>query len=451
MTSPTRIRVGSHTGRGQLAGIYIPGSWQYVLSVQQIVIIYFVFLENQKCYPGEMGERSGAVTPCRHCGTPIEQRPGRGRPRAYCPQGDCQTAAKRDRELKRATPGLEGALARAEEFYERMEKGMAVVIAPLAQVLADELSPAGVEAKLSAVQAEAHTRVAIARTEREQAFEQVRLAREATGHARRERDGMARQVEEANAERDVALADAETAREQALAALHEAAATERLAKHAEQEARRRAERAETDRDAAVREMTRRVEAAEAEAGQARAVAVQEQRQAEQACVERDLAERAAEIAQEARAEAERAVVASEAKAQAFAAERDRAQARADGEAQARAQAVAEAAEARAQATRADRQAAQAAKRTARQLAEVEERAAKQIADTQKQAAAKVAEAEAERDRIRMQLAMEQMRLSDLREQMEAARSEAAQLRERAVTAELRGAAGQAGAADREQP
>ena len=33
------------------------------------------------------------------------------------------------------------------------------------------------EARLSAVQAEAHTRVAIARTEREQAFEQVRLAR----------------------------------------------------------------------------------------------------------------------------------------------------------------------------------------------------------------------------------------------------------------------------------
>ncbi|MEV4185283.1 hypothetical protein AB0J28_28060 [Streptosporangium canum] len=212
-----------------------------------------------------MAEETGTVTPCKHCGAPIEQRQGRGRPRAYCLQGDCQAVAKRERELRRATPGLEGVLARAEEFYERMEKGMAATIAPLAQVLAEELSPAGVEAKLSAVQAEAHTRVAIARTEREQAFEQVRLAREATGHARRERDAMARHVEEANAERDIALADAETAREQALAALHEAAATERLAKHAEQEARRRAERAEMARDTAVREMTERVEAAEIEA------------------------------------------------------------------------------------------------------------------------------------------------------------------------------------------
>ena len=35
------------------------------------------------------------MTPCKHCGVPIEQRQGRGRPRAYCLQGDCQAVAKR--------------------------------------------------------------------------------------------------------------------------------------------------------------------------------------------------------------------------------------------------------------------------------------------------------------------------------------------------------------------
>ncbi|MEU4541102.1 hypothetical protein AB0G15_40330, partial [Streptosporangium sp. NPDC023825] len=235
-----------------------------------------------------MQER-GAVTPCGHCGTPIEQRPGRGRPRAYCAQGNCQAAAKREREMRRATPGLEGALARAEEFYERMEKGMIAAIAPLAQVLSEELSPAGVEAKVSAVQAEAHTRVAIARTEREQAFEQVRLAREASEHARRERDAMARRVEEANAERDIALADAETAREQALAALHEAASTERRARQAEQEATRRAQRAEAARDAALREMAERVEAAETEARRAEARAFHDQERSGQTRADRDRA------------------------------------------------------------------------------------------------------------------------------------------------------------------
>ncbi|WP_244894082.1 hypothetical protein, partial [Planobispora rosea] len=263
-----------------------------------------------------MGETPGGVTPCQHCGAPIEQRAGRGRPRAYCPQSDCQAAAKRERELRRATPGLEGALARAEELYERMEKGMAAVIAPLAQVLADELSPAGVEAKLSAVQAEAHTRVAIARAEREQAFEQVRLAREATEHARRERDAMARRAQEANAERDTALADAETAREQALAALREAASTERMARNAEAEALRRAEQAEAARDAAVRELAERVEAAQAQAQQSQAQAVQDRQAAERARAERDTAQQEAAAARKGRARAEQAAAAAAARAEA---------------------------------------------------------------------------------------------------------------------------------------
>ena len=83
----------------------------------------------------------GTVTPCKHCGAPIEQRRGRGRPKAYCPEGDCQAAAKRERELRRATPGLEGALARAEQLYERMESGLAAAIEPLAQALSRRVEP----------------------------------------------------------------------------------------------------------------------------------------------------------------------------------------------------------------------------------------------------------------------------------------------------------------------
>ncbi len=194
---------------------------------------------------------SVTTTACKHCGAPIEQPARRGRPREYCPDGDCQAAAKRERELRRATPGLEGALARVEDLYERMEKGLAAAIEPLAQVLAQELSPAGVEAKLSAIQAEAHTSVAIARAEREQALEQVRLAREAAEEARREAEDARRRMEEAYGERDTAFADAETAREQALAALREAASTERRARQEADQAVRRAEIAETAREQAV--------------------------------------------------------------------------------------------------------------------------------------------------------------------------------------------------------
>ncbi len=81
------------------------------------------------------GDRAPVVTPCKHCGAPIEQRGGRGRRRSYCPDRGCQAAAKREREIRRATPGLEGALARAEDLYERMEKGLANAIAPLAAAL----------------------------------------------------------------------------------------------------------------------------------------------------------------------------------------------------------------------------------------------------------------------------------------------------------------------------
>jgi hypothetical protein len=247
------------------------------------------------------GGGAGGVTVCRHCGAVIERGAGRGRPREYCPERDCQAAAKKGRELRRATPGLEGALARAEELYERMEKGLAAAVAPLAQVLADELSPAGVEARISAVQAEAHTRVAIARTEREQAFEQVRLAREAAEHARRERDQMRGRMDEAMAERDTALSDAETAREQALAALREASATERRSRQAAEEADRRAAAAETARDQAVRRMTERAEQTAAEIRDARAEAEDAGKRAERAAGERDAARIEAEMSGHRRA------------------------------------------------------------------------------------------------------------------------------------------------------
>src|SRR5689334_15430025 len=103
-----------------------------------------------------------AERPCQYCGRPVPQRSGRGRPRAYCLEGDCQARAKRDRELRRAVPGLEGALARAEDLYERMEQGLASAIAPLASALDAELSPRGVEARLSAERAQAQSRVAAA-------------------------------------------------------------------------------------------------------------------------------------------------------------------------------------------------------------------------------------------------------------------------------------------------
>ena len=65
-----------------------------------------------------MTAETGVVTPCKHCGAPIQQRQGRGRPKLTAQKVHCQAAAKRERELRRATPGLEGALARAEQLYE---------------------------------------------------------------------------------------------------------------------------------------------------------------------------------------------------------------------------------------------------------------------------------------------------------------------------------------------
>lgn len=387
------------------------------------------------------------MTPCRHCGAPIEQRIGRGRPKVYCPEGDCQAAAKREREMRRATPGLEGSLARAEELYDRMEKGLAAAIEPLAQVLTEELSPAGVEAKLSAVQAEAHTRIAIARTEREQAFEQVRLSREAADAARAETEEMRRQVAEADAERDTAFADAETAREQALAALSEAATTERRARQAEEEAHRRADLAEAARGQAVRELADRVDKADADVREAQAEAVQAGKERERALADAGTARTEAELARRAHREAERSSDAAIARAQAAEAERDRAVSQAEAErdrAVSRAEAERDRALSRAEAAESARALALAdaarAKAETSQATEREQAAegrASLAAEDAARAADQAGTAVAERNRIQAELMLERARLEDIRGQLDAARAESAQLRERAVAAELR--------------
>ncbi|MEU6744410.1 hypothetical protein [Streptosporangium sandarakinum] len=65
-----------------------------------------------------------------------------------------------------------------------------------------------------------------------------------------------------------------------------------------------------------------------------------------------------------------------------------------------------------------------------------------MAEAADRAAAEAAQARAERDEARTLLTLEQMRSADLRERIEALQAEAAALRERAVTAELRAAAGE---------
>ncbi|MGH3376537.1 MAG: hypothetical protein ACRDP6_17535, partial [Actinoallomurus sp.] len=175
--------------------------------------------------------------PCQYCGRPVPQRSGRGRPRAYCLDGDCQARAKRDREVRRAVPGLEGALARAEDLYERMEQGLASAIAPLASALDAELSPRGVEARLSAERAQAESRVAAAMASSEEAAEHAAQARSAADQADERARAARQQAEHAATERDAALATAEHAGAEAERTRAEAEHLLRQAEQAVQEAR----------------------------------------------------------------------------------------------------------------------------------------------------------------------------------------------------------------------
>ncbi|MEV0644446.1 hypothetical protein AB0I28_04215 [Phytomonospora sp. NPDC050363] len=342
---------------------------------------------------------------CKHCGAIVPQRAGRGRPRQYCPEGTCQGAAKRDRDLRRAAPGLEGALARAEDLYDRMESGLAQAIEPLARVLADEMSPAGVEAKISAVTAEAAAQVATAKTDREDAFRRLRDAQaEATRLAREH----AEELSTLRAELDAARSAAGTAADQA-------------------------QRATSEREAAEQQ----AELAEARAAEAETAAARDRELAAVAARERDEAVSAADLAETARAAAARAVVAAQTERDMAATAAERAATRAD-------EAVGQAAAARQDAERARTALAEAEE--SRQHEAEESRAAHQRElDAARSAAdARVAEAEAEAGRARTEVAghlrrAQQLedRLDDHRERLEVAKVEAAALLERAVTAELR--------------
>src|SRR5579859_1045945 len=107
------------------------------------------------------------VRPCVHCGRPVPQRGGAGRPFRYCRdnEGACLRAARSGRMRERNAPGLGGQVARTWEIVERLE----LTAATLADALAAELSPAGVERQTAAVRAEAAAETAAAYAERDEA------------------------------------------------------------------------------------------------------------------------------------------------------------------------------------------------------------------------------------------------------------------------------------------
>ncbi|KWX09288.1 hypothetical protein TR74_10480, partial [Carbonactinospora thermoautotrophica] len=101
----------------------------------------------------------------------MPQRPGAGRPFRYCQDNDgaCIKAARNKRQRDRNAPGLTGQIARAWEIVERLEQ----VADTLADALAAELTPAGVEKQVAAVRAEAAAHIAAAHTERQAAREEA--------------------------------------------------------------------------------------------------------------------------------------------------------------------------------------------------------------------------------------------------------------------------------------
>ncbi|MCF2527065.1 hypothetical protein [Yinghuangia soli] len=64
------------------------------------------------------------VRPCAHCGRPVAQKPGAGRPFRYCQDNDgaCIKEARNSRQRQRHAPGLPGQVARTWEMVERMEQ-----------------------------------------------------------------------------------------------------------------------------------------------------------------------------------------------------------------------------------------------------------------------------------------------------------------------------------------
>src|SRR5437867_11175287 len=112
--------------------------------------------------------------PCVHCGRPGPQRGGAGRPFRYCRDNDgaCLRAARNSRMRERNAPGLAGQVARTWGLVERLE----LTAGTLADALAAELSPAGVERQTAAVRAEAAVQVAGAHAERDEARREAQAA-----------------------------------------------------------------------------------------------------------------------------------------------------------------------------------------------------------------------------------------------------------------------------------
>lgn len=343
------------------------------------------------------------ATTCKRCGTPIPQQQGRGRPRLYCEGSDCQAAAKRTRALRRTTPGLEGALARAEDLYERMETELAAAIQPLAESLAAELDPAKVEEKIAQASQAADARVAAARAERDDALAKAAQASKAEAGARAE-------AQAAVAEAEAARSDATEHAEAAAIAEHRAVRAEQAAREAEQAA------AEAGEVAAAAERARTVALAERD----------------EAVEERDEAEARAEAAQAAQRVAQE-------KSAALVVERDIARAgQREAETQ-RMDAVSAAAVAAAETQRLRGELETVRSEAAAQLDSVRSEAAARIDAAEHQAANARDDAAAsatERDQLNGQLAALRLRLDDFRSTIQQARSESAALRERAVAAEL---------------
>src|SRR3954454_22058162 len=105
--------------------------------------------------------------PCAHCGRPVPQRAAAGRPFRYCldNDGECQRASRNNQMQHRASPGLPGEVARTWEIVDRLDQ----LVGSLSEALHSELSPAGVERRVTEVRAETARQVAGADTDRDAA------------------------------------------------------------------------------------------------------------------------------------------------------------------------------------------------------------------------------------------------------------------------------------------
>ncbi|MBG6104789.1 chromosome segregation ATPase [Micromonospora vinacea] len=303
--------------------------------------------------------------PCAHCGRPVPQRVGAGRPFRYCRDNDgaCQRASRNSRMRHRNAPGLPGQVARTWEAVDRLDQ----IVETLTESLHAELSPVGVQRQLAQARAEAATEIAAAQTERDEARDDAEAAaadaaraREQARGARAEADDARQRAEQAHRQADAAderARLAEAARDQSR---HDASAAEALRAQAERDrdqaraevrdlrgerdaerqrvadlgVERDALRAEAERataeateragrwQAEVQDVRRQIEQSRADAARTRAEAADAARAREQADRARDRAEVAARQADEARQEAAELAARLRAELAALAAQRD---------------------------------------------------------------------------------------------------------------------------------